>query len=554
MAEKSKAGKHEEGPVGHLDRKVSLLEYIQYAMITRAEEEARMGSELSSFETSRFGFLSLLYPKGSDAILRDIVGQSVQQPTTYVSDMEWANASRALRNATWGAVFFLITTDMFGPLTVPWAISQLGYVPGVVLYTVFGAVGGYTTHQLWTIFILLDSSRYPLKTYGEMAYRIYGPWARGVCNVLQSLQLFFSVGLLILSNGQGISQLSFGRLCFVVCNLVFTIAGCLVGQVRSIQRFQWLANIAIWLNIAILCITMGAVANSAPNYEAAAAQSLVQPGPVVTSVDVPEGSIFQGQIIGLLQAIYAYGGAMIYCEIMNEMKRPWDFWKSFILAQTFIFCFYMFYGLFVYSYQGQFTVLLSNQGISIDSLRTASNSLGIVSSLILACLYGNIGIKVFYKYIGVEWLHFPDLNTTQTGKILFAGLVPVYWSLAFVICSAIPNLTNFSALIAAVCVLQFTFTFPPILMVGLSVQREAETLQQPFNPQAENAAPPAPLKLEHLVKAYKKHWIMNTINILFFLASLSLAGLGIYSSIYLLQITFATNDNITSFTCVSPVG
>ena len=80
---------------------------------------------------------------------------------------------------------------------------------------------------------------------------------------------------------------------------------------------------------------------------------------------------------------------------MNEMKRPWDFWKSFLCAQISITVLYIFYGtlpfvsefrnlkkktagLFVYSYQGQFAVLVSNQGISVYVLQAATNALSIV--------------------------------------------------------------------------------------------------------------------------------------------------------------------------------
>ena len=35
-----------------------------------------------------------------------------------ISDEEWVTASRAARTATWGAVFYLITTDILGPFSV----------------------------------------------------------------------------------------------------------------------------------------------------------------------------------------------------------------------------------------------------------------------------------------------------------------------------------------------------------------------------------------------------------------------------------------------------
>ena len=55
-----------------------------------------------------------------------------------VSETEWETAQRATRTATWGSVFYLITTDILGPTNVPWAISQMGYGVGFALYTSFG--------------------------------------------------------------------------------------------------------------------------------------------------------------------------------------------------------------------------------------------------------------------------------------------------------------------------------------------------------------------------------------------------------------------------------
>ena len=43
-------------------------------------------------------------------------------------------------------------------------------------------------------------------------------------------------------------------------------------------------------------------------------------------------------------------------------------------------------GLFVYSYQGQFTILTSNQGLSLYVWQSITNAMGLVSGLILACL------------------------------------------------------------------------------------------------------------------------------------------------------------------------
>jgi hypothetical protein len=53
----------------------------------------------------------------------------------------------------------------------------------------------------------------------------------------------------------------------------------------------------------------------------------------------------------------------------------------------------MFYGLFVYGYQGQYSINPSYLGVSEYRLQTAANVFAMIAILIAATLYGNIGIK-----------------------------------------------------------------------------------------------------------------------------------------------------------------
>lgn len=68
----------------------------------------------------------------------------------------------------------------------------MGYGPGVILYTVFGIMAGYGGFLLWRMFLGLDSDRYPLKTYGDIAFRVFGSVCRYVVNTVQSVQVTFS--------------------------------------------------------------------------------------------------------------------------------------------------------------------------------------------------------------------------------------------------------------------------------------------------------------------------------------------------------------------------
>lgn len=104
-----------------------------------------------------------------------------------------------------------------------------------------------------------------MKTYADAFFRVFGKWARHFVNVLQSIQLLLSVSVLILGNGQAISQISKGNLCFIVCLIIFMAAGMVVGQIRTLQRFGWLANGAIWINVLIIFIWYVYISTAIPH-------------------------------------------------------------------------------------------------------------------------------------------------------------------------------------------------------------------------------------------------------------------------------------------------
>jgi hypothetical protein len=127
------------------DPTVTFEEYRYYAQIARAEEDA-----LSKDDLGDTTFFSLILPSksakgdvvhtalpvaagektsengngsGEEKIDRDdprhVHNLEAHERMDVTSD-EWTNASRAMRTATWAAVFYLITTDILGPFNVPY--------------------------------------------------------------------------------------------------------------------------------------------------------------------------------------------------------------------------------------------------------------------------------------------------------------------------------------------------------------------------------------------------------------------------------------------------
>jgi len=136
-----------------------------------------------------------------------------------------------------------------------------------------------------------------------MGFRIYGVYTRHGMNILQSIQLLFNVGVIIIVNGQSLTQMSKNAVCFSVLVFIWPLCGFIVGQIRTLQKFGYIANFAIWLNILVIFITMGVAAHSLPNYAA----SFQDPGPIEHTVWIPSGSTFNSELNAAMQIVYAYG-------------------------------------------------------------------------------------------------------------------------------------------------------------------------------------------------------------------------------------------------------
>jgi len=112
------------------DAQVTFEEYYYHAQRTRAEEDTQ---PVHGRETN---LLALIFPSKSDGGIKQKHEEHEKDPKrnlsnaanrATISDDEWTNASRALRTATKGAIFYLITTDILGPFGLPYAFATMGW-------------------------------------------------------------------------------------------------------------------------------------------------------------------------------------------------------------------------------------------------------------------------------------------------------------------------------------------------------------------------------------------------------------------------------------------
>lgn len=60
-----------------------------------------------------------------------------------------------------------MTTDILGFQSTPSVFASVGYGPGTALYIIFAFAAGASGWMIWRTFLGLDSSRYPMLSYGD---------------------------------------------------------------------------------------------------------------------------------------------------------------------------------------------------------------------------------------------------------------------------------------------------------------------------------------------------------------------------------------------------
>lgn len=388
---------------------------------------------------------------------------------------------RKLRIAKSSAVFFLITTDILGPYNAPYAIAQMGYVPGIILYVLFGVFAAICGYFLNICFVKTDSNNFPVRTFADLSARAISSKVRVFFALFQFIQMIMTVAQCVLGAASSVAQLldtNLGRntLCYTVNILVWSILGMIVGQIKTLARFSYLANLAVWITVAVCVMTMVGAATSGPNYQIFWSNyGKVWPYTVpVFKTAIMSGSL-SARVSGMNNMVFAWGGATVFAEVMAELKRPMDFWKGMVVAQAFILVVYLFFGLFVYSYLGQYSFVTAYQSITSVKLQNAMNIIVIISFMLAAVLYGNVGLKAAYNGIFVPDFNFPLLNTRK-GSILWPGLVVIYWAVAYVIGSAIPSISTLVSIIGAFCIYNLSYSFPFMFLLALMWRTDAGSL------------------------------------------------------------------------------
>ncbi len=180
------------------------------------------------------------------------------------------------------------------------------------------------------------------------------------------------------------------------------------------------------------------------------------------------------------------------------------------------------------------------------------NVIGLITGLIAAVLYGNIGIKVLYNNLGRDVLKFPILES-RGGKWIWVAFVPLYWIVAWIIAQSVPQINTWIDIVGAGCILQFTYTFPPFLMLGFKIQRDAILPEENFDP-VTSRVHRVDGGMKRWIRGFKKELWWNLFDLIFYLGSGVTCILGLYAGFTTMVDAYEASVNLSAWRCESPTG
>jgi hypothetical protein len=123
---------------------------------------------------------------------------------------------------------------------------------------------------------------------------------------------------------------------------------------------------------------------------------------------------------------------------------------------------------------------------------------------------------------------------------------------AYAIGGAIPAFSGFVGLVSAVCIMQFTYSFPPLLYIGYMSQKNAVRAGEGFDP-ATGRVIRSDSGLRRVIRGFfTGRWYFNVLALLYMLGALATAGLGIWAAVENM-ITIYAEPQLNAFTCKSPL-
>ncbi|KAK0411715.1 hypothetical protein QR680_005802 [Steinernema hermaphroditum] len=283
--------------------------------------------------------------KGSGPYFTESSRTSIVTTTTDEENMR-GDKFQHQHGLHWIITGLFVVGDMAGGglVALPTAVIQSQFWPGIIISFIMCLATAYTAYALGESWVIMQK-RWPeyrehcRKPYAEMGARSLGPRIKAVVSgCIDANQFGTAVVYLLLSAKNihdSIKAFSGGSVNLNFCFVILILAAFLlpVTFLKSPQDFWWavvLAMVTTTVAVILICIGGGI------DYHTCSPHS-----------ELPEFRI-TNYFLALGTFLFSYGGHAAFPTIQHDMRKPYEFRKSVVLAFTILQTLYLPVGIIGY--------------------------------------------------------------------------------------------------------------------------------------------------------------------------------------------------------------
>jgi len=376
------------------------------------------------------------------------------------------DSERHGKNCDWVESCTVVVASMLGTgvLGLPLALRQTGWGLGLGWLFAVLSMSIYSGIVLWRLYM----AGHKPHTYADLVFEVFerrfghrcGVWARSFVILIAYSYLFgvccIFVTAMKISLQELMWNLQLSELGWLVCTAIFIFP---FVQVQSLHEASFMTLMGVATIIAVNGIVVGQVVKilyTPENGGAVAAATTASVG-AVTGLSLD-------RINGLTAIAFAFGGHVIFLEVLSEMKRPQDFRKALFTSQGIMLSNYLLIGVFGFL----------AYGAAVQSPITMSLPSNTVSSKIAhLCLMVHVlvayCIESYVIVIGLE--EFLDSKAPRIREALYGKSPKIGWAVlsgmvlvgSVVVAFCVPNFGDLMSLYSSIGIFSLSFAVPPLL-------------------------------------------------------------------------------------------
>ncbi|TKA21857.1 hypothetical protein B0A50_08729 [Salinomyces thailandicus] len=416
-------------------------------------------------------------------------------------------------------IIMIAETVSLGILSLPKALSTMGFVPGVLIIVLLGILSWYTGYVTYQV-----KQRYPaITSFADIFALWLGKPGRWFGEVAQNLLLIFIMAAHIVTFSVMLNVLTEHRLC----TIAFMAVGAAVSFLLSTPRtFKANSKASVFSCISIATATLIAMIAIGIEKKGLHTSFAITPS--------PETSLGSA-CMSVSSIILAYNGHIAYPSLITEMRQPRDFPKALALLITTMISLYLVVAVVIYYYAGQ-TVQSPALGSASPLTAKIAYAIAIPTILVAGVIAALVAAKQLYRHLWRRHSHVMREKSLRARASWFAVLAALYL-LAWLMAESVPVFQQLLGVIGALFGTWFALGFPALFWFWMWWRGEAGGSGSGKAPEA-------------IRRRSWRTWGLVALNAVIVVMSASICVLGMYGS---LKAIVENESDRRPFSCASNV-